>query len=356
VRHYEQVLAGEDPAPLGLRIHLDGTAGVGKSRCIEAISRTLGRMAGEHDRPYPVLRIAPSGIAAFNILGLTIHTGLDISNENLKQASYTSHEGKRLDQLQQRLAGRHYIIIDEKSMVGLKMLGWIDLRLQDATPERLGEHFGGRSVLLCGDFGQLPPIGDMALFKAFEIGLGKLSGPAEQGRLAYRSFGESIEFTENMRQLGPEEQRFRDVLLRLRAGEIEAPDHEFLLERVLSNLPADIQNGFRDVTRLMPTRAEVAEHNAAMLRAARRPVLRVPAKHNCDRAKRMSEDDAKGLSPLLYLQRGATVMLTRNVWTPQGLTNGAVGTLGACKLEPHTTSRAETNEQNKSCSRRARTR
>src|SRR2546423_15380388 len=43
-------------------------------------------------------------------------------------------------------------------MVGRRMLALIDLRLRHAFPECGNQVFGGRSVILVGDFGQLPPV------------------------------------------------------------------------------------------------------------------------------------------------------------------------------------------------------
>jgi hypothetical protein len=62
----------------------------------------------------PVIVIAPTGVAAFNIHGTMIHSTLSIpinsTNLNL--------DGERLKHLQKRLTGVRYVIIDEKSMVG----------------------------------------------------------------------------------------------------------------------------------------------------------------------------------------------------------------------------------------------
>ena len=68
-----------------------------------------------------------------------------------------------LASLQDHWRNRAYLIIDEKSMVGLKELYWIDSRLRTimSNPET---EFGGVNVILCGDFYQLPPIASKPLY------------------------------------------------------------------------------------------------------------------------------------------------------------------------------------------------
>ncbi len=48
-----------------------------------------------------------------------------------------------------------YLVIDEKSMLGLKTLGWVDRRLREIFPGRNDEFFGGLSNILVGDFYRL---------------------------------------------------------------------------------------------------------------------------------------------------------------------------------------------------------
>ena len=43
------------------------------------------------------------------------------------------------------------------------MMTWVDKRLQQATTH-LDIPFGGISIILIGDFAQLPPVGDRPLF------------------------------------------------------------------------------------------------------------------------------------------------------------------------------------------------
>src|SRR5581483_2048114 len=107
-----------------------------------------------------ILVLAPTGVAAFNIHGTTIHSALSIPTNSTN----FNIGGEQLKKLQKRLQDIKYIIIDEKSMVGRKMLALIDMRLCQAFPEQQDQLFGGRSVILIGDFGQLPPVFDDPMY------------------------------------------------------------------------------------------------------------------------------------------------------------------------------------------------
>ena len=103
---------------------------------------------------------APTGVAAFNIEGHTLHSLLSLPTKG----KYKDLEGERLRHMQQSLAGMHYLIVDEMSMVGRKMFGQVDKRLCQVFPHHAGQLFGGCSCLLFGDFGQLPPVMDLPLY------------------------------------------------------------------------------------------------------------------------------------------------------------------------------------------------
>ena len=130
---------------------VSGTAGTGKSYLIQCLKLLLR----DH-----LLVAAPTGVAAFNVDGYTLHSLLSLPIKG----DFKPLEGKRLQTIQQTLSGVDYIIIDEMSMVGRKTFGQVDRRLRQVFPARSKELFGGCSCLLFGDWGQLPPVMDLPLY------------------------------------------------------------------------------------------------------------------------------------------------------------------------------------------------
>ena len=100
------------------------------------------------------------GIAAFNIKGTMLHSLLQLPiqgkrNGPLKSSSFAK--------LQHDLKEAKYLIIDEFSVIGQKMFGWINRYCKEATGCRTVP-FGGMSIILVGDIGQLPSISDQVIY------------------------------------------------------------------------------------------------------------------------------------------------------------------------------------------------
>ncbi len=130
---------------------INGVAGTGKRYLIAAVRDTLKDKC---------VITATTGKASFNISGVTIHSLLKLP-VNYKYQKDLS--GQSLAMLQDRLATTEYIVIDEYSMLGQKSFGWIDRRCRQATG-LLQQIFGRKSIILIGDPGQLPPVGDKPLY------------------------------------------------------------------------------------------------------------------------------------------------------------------------------------------------
>src|SRR6266540_6531440 len=95
----------------------------------------------------------------------------------------------------------HYIIIDEKSMVGRRMLGLIDTRLRQIFSEKKNELFGGRSIILFDDFGQLPPVLDVPMYSTNIL----RDGLSNYGIATYKFFSEVYKLDIIQRQSGDSE-------------------------------------------------------------------------------------------------------------------------------------------------------
>jgi len=100
------------------------------------------------------------GIAAFNIKGSTLHSLLQLPIRGKKNGPLKS---SALAKLQADLKGVKYLIIDEFSVIGQNMFGWINRRCKEATG-RTTVPFGGISVILVGDIAQLPSISDKVIY------------------------------------------------------------------------------------------------------------------------------------------------------------------------------------------------
>jgi len=164
------------------------------------------------------------GIAAFNVKGKTLHSllRLPIRGKNMHDL-----KGPALLQLQKQLSGVRFIIIDEYSVVGQSLLGWIDKRCRQGTGN-INEPFGGISVILVGDIAHVPPVGDKVLTHK------RPNGEIDtMGFCMYRKFNTVIKLTVNERSKGNnvEQERFRSALYRLRNGDSTESDWKMFLSR-----------------------------------------------------------------------------------------------------------------------------
>lgn len=119
-----------------------GKAGTGKSTLIQHLKSTK-RFSNN-------VVVAPTGRAALNVGGQTIHSFFHLPPRLLNKAELSR---TRPNRLWRRI---EYVFIDEVSMVRVDLLDAIDFRLRQARDSH--EAFGGVRVALFGDFFQLPPV------------------------------------------------------------------------------------------------------------------------------------------------------------------------------------------------------
>lgn len=138
IRHILEQLSSSDCSP----ILVTGEAGTGKSTLVNYVKR-VGAFGN-------TVVLAPTGVAALNVGGQTIHSFFRFPFKVIDEAALSDQRANRL------WKKVDLIIIDEISMVRADILDGIDIVLRKAQNSKLP--FGGCRVLCVGDFHQLPPV------------------------------------------------------------------------------------------------------------------------------------------------------------------------------------------------------
>lgn len=124
-----------------------GRAGTGKSTLLQVYKKRV-------KEGYVVL--APTGLAALNVKGETIHSFFQLPHGLLQfegiELRSMAYKSDRLDLIR----SVHTIIIDEVSMVRADLMDAIDYLLRRAC--RSNVPFAGKKIILIGDLYQLPPV------------------------------------------------------------------------------------------------------------------------------------------------------------------------------------------------------
>lgn len=153
---------------------LTGGAGVGKSVVVRALYQGLHRYLcskeGENPDDIRILLCAPTGKAAYNINGLTLHNAFHVP-PNTGGSPTLSFDV--LNTLRMKYRNLTIIMIDEISMVGNKMFSLIESRLKKMKENK--QTFGGLSVIVIGDLLQLKPVAGSWVFDNLKNGITSLA-------------------------------------------------------------------------------------------------------------------------------------------------------------------------------------
>lgn len=127
-------------------LFITGKAGTGKSVLLQYFVRHTSKQ---------VAVVAPTGVAALNVGGQTIHSffsmSLDIQDpDDRSQVTDMGYKRKEI------LNGIQTLVIDEISMVSADIMDMIDAKLKYARNSN--EAFGGCQIIVFGDLYQLPPV------------------------------------------------------------------------------------------------------------------------------------------------------------------------------------------------------
>ena len=215
----EQQKAFDLVAYTNTSLFITGKAGTGKTTFIKGIQETV-------DKNFIVL--APTGIAAMNVGGQTIHSFFGLPFEAIGPDTEFEVSREKRDVL----IHTDTIIIDEASMVRCDWVDGIDRFLRSLMKTHLP--FGGKQMLFVGDLFQLPPVVvyGSATADMLQDMYGNGTPYFYKANVMKRMNLPKIEFQKVYRQ---KDLRFLEILDRMRLGENTNEDLEILNGQVSSN-------------------------------------------------------------------------------------------------------------------------
>lgn len=298
---YQQIMAAFEE---GQNLYITGKAGSGKSKLIEHLRNTTNKK---------IIVLAPTGLAALNVRGQTIHSFFKLPPRLLTReaAARVRTEAGVLRQLDA-------IVIDEASMVRADVLDAIDVILRKHGRDK-NLAFGGTQVVLVGDLYQLPPVvnsQEMEIFKTlYQV-------PYFFGANVYQMAEfETRQLTKIFRQ---NDEEFIKILNRIRDGDVEQSHLEQLNKRTGK------RGEMADAVLLAATNRVVNEINIAELaKLGGREKIYI-AEFEGDFP---NEDRTLPVEKDLRLKKGARVVILKN---GAGWVNGSMGKV--TKLEEFTVS------------------
>lgn len=147
-----------DVALEGHNVFLTGAAGSGKTVTLKEIVRRLEKRFGSGNAKYRTVQvIAPTGISALPLDGKTTYSFAGWNPDSLQQPLHTLLDSAISKQsIRASFDKLKVLIIEEISMVENQFLERLNLLMQHVL--KSDRPFGGKQVILVGDFHQLPPV------------------------------------------------------------------------------------------------------------------------------------------------------------------------------------------------------
>ena len=299
-------------------VYLTGKAGTGKTTFLHRVRAEVAKHMAV---------VAPTGVAAINAKGQTIHSLFQLPFGLIRPGDTRSKSRRFSKKKQTLLKSLDLLVIDEVSMVRADVLDGIDEVLRRFR--RTDEPFGGVQLLMIGDLHQLPPVVKdderRELLHLFDTPYFFGSRALKKTDLA------TIELTHIYRQ---SDERFIQLLNRVRNDDMNEEVFAALNERYDPN--ADTSGGGITLT----------SHNHAANRINTSKLRELDAAQYNFRAK-VTGKFPESMYPNsidLHFKVGAQVMFNRN--DPDKLYfNGKIGTITAiddqlisvrCSGEDHT--------------------
>jgi hypothetical protein len=207
-----------------------GCGGTGKSQLIRALTKYFLVTK----RIQMIRKLAPTGIAAAEIDGMTIHSFLGEQRNSGKARTIKPGDLK----LEKEWALVEYLLIDEMSMVGLTLLAKLNRIICAAKHTDPQVPFGCVNVIFFGDYLQYRPVYDVPLHTDFTLPVKSKSNKIATEKQIQQRVARSLILQINCvvkltQQMRTEDLRYLQLLERLRRGECNYDDYELLLTRVV---------------------------------------------------------------------------------------------------------------------------
>lgn len=299
-------------------LFLTGKAGTGKTTLLKQIVDTTHKKT---------VIAAPTGIAAINAGGVTLHSlfhlpfgsyipdsqippGLNLSFQ-LTTASTIIRNLKMNSQKKALIRTMELLIIDEVSMLRADMMDAIDKILRYVR--RNQKPFGGLQLLFIGDLWQLPPVvknDEWAVLKAYYDNIFFFNARVfKQTELVY------LELEKIFRQ---SDQEFINLLNHFRINKVSIDDLERINQQYIPNFDLLKNEGYIYLT----------THNHKADAVNKKALKKLPGK--MFRFNAQIEGDfseyAYPVDPVLELKEGAQVMFIKNDYSGnQAYFNGKIG-------------------------------
>ena len=289
----------------GRNTFLTGSAGTGKTYVLNQYINYLKA------RRIPVSITASTGIAATHLEGTTIHawSGIGIK-DSLSPRQLRDLKTKKY--LKKHMEKTKVLIIDEISMLHGRQLDLVNQVIRSFRENE--EPFGGLQLVLCGDFFQLPPIGDSTESSRDKFSFMSASWLEAKLTICY--------LTEQFRQ---SDNQFSDILNEIRSGSVSTEAIDQLNERSKNKTDGPSQEELSaGSTRLYTHNIDVDRVNQDQLKKleGRTKTFDSKMKGNL----KLGETISKSIMapPVLQLKKGAKVMFVKNNYE-KGYLNGSMG-------------------------------
>lgn len=267
----------------GANVFLTGKAGTGKSFVLKEFIRQSKKK---------ILITAPTGVAAIEIGGATLHRTFNIPLDMSKLVE----EIRVRKPKKNPVVAADIVVIDEISMVRRDTFEYVMRYIQEVN----NKHREGRApiqVILVGDFFQLPPVLSFSEIEAYRLLMGNLDIYPFQSEYWWKFDFQKIELLEVMRQKDDDD--FLENLNRIRNGDVSAID--YFNKRVRENYKT--VNGIN----IVPTNAKVrALNNENLSRLDTREKVYRAEKFGSVKPSDIVNDEE------LLLKKDAKVMITTN--------------------------------------------